>query len=132
MTRQWIEKHGLKWFLDMNEGIDHAVAQGHGWEPNTTRFFNALVVPGGSVLDIGANIGWYTMLAAQRGSRVLAVEPAPAMQEVLRQHVAANAFGGLITLRQVAVSATAQKTLTSGELRVGYSCPRQGPPNYVP
>jgi FkbM family methyltransferase len=51
----------------------------HGvWEPFESEIFSHLCQPGDVVLDLGANIGWYTVLAAKRVGnfgRVIAFEP---------------------------------------------------------
>lgn len=44
--------------------------------------------PGWRVVDIGANVGIYAMLAASRGARVVAYEPAPETFERLRGNTA--------------------------------------------
>jgi FkbM family methyltransferase len=43
-------------------------------------------------MDIGANIGLYTCLAASLGKRVIAVEPLPRNLKLLRKNLAANGF----------------------------------------
>ncbi|MGP8078102.1 MAG: FkbM family methyltransferase [Thermoplasmata archaeon] len=52
-----------------------------GWyEPAVTEVLSSLCRPNGLVVDVGANIGWYTFLAAERvgtGGRVLGFEPDP-------------------------------------------------------
>ena len=48
------------------------------WEPHTTAVFEQHVRPGMTVVDVGANVGWFSMLAAALvgpGGRVVAVEP---------------------------------------------------------
>ena len=50
----------------------------------------AKIRPGTTVVDIGANIGCFTLLAAQRASRVLAFEPFPPNLEMLRENVTLN------------------------------------------
>ncbi len=48
-----------------------------------------------TVLDIGANIGYYTLLEAARvgpAGKVLAVEPVPANMEILRHNVISNGY----------------------------------------
>src|SRR5581483_10482733 len=55
-------------------------------------------------VDIGANIGVYTILAsAVRRARVIACEPSPPAFRLLRQNVGLNNVDHLVTLRQVAI-----------------------------
>jgi FkbM family methyltransferase len=63
-----------------------------------------LLRPGGVALDVGANVGIWSLLAAKRGVHVHAFEPVPAMAERLRGHVASNSARP-ITLYQLALSA---------------------------
>ena len=63
------------------------------WNPEEYRAFRDAVHPGAVVLDVGANVGSYTLLFAMwagRAGRVFAFEPAPDAREGLRQHVALN------------------------------------------
>ncbi|WP_207477501.1 FkbM family methyltransferase [Arenibaculum pallidiluteum] len=66
----------------------------HGyWEPQETLAFCNAVQPGMTVVDIGANIGYYTILAAARvgaSGRVFAFEPDPVNAALLRENVALN------------------------------------------
>jgi FkbM family methyltransferase len=57
------------------------------------RLFKKLIVPGMVVLDIGANVGYYTLIAARlmRGEgRVYAFEPEPGNYELLVKNIKAN------------------------------------------
>jgi len=49
-----------------------------------------LVRPGGVVIDAGANLGIWSLLAAKRGGLVHAFEPVPTMVERLQKHLALN------------------------------------------
>src|SRR5436309_2773873 len=63
------------------------------WNPVEYKAFRAAVRPGATVLDVGANVGAYTlMFAAWVGDqgRVFAFEPAPDALAGLRTHVALN------------------------------------------
>jgi len=56
------------------------------FEPEETQSILSLTKPGGRFLDVGANVGYYTVLAAERvGStgRVFAIEPNDANFEIL-------------------------------------------------
>lgn len=62
-------------------------------DPLETEFVRRLVRPGDVVFDVGANIGWYTTLAARLvspGGRVHAFEPVPGTIEVLRRNCDRN------------------------------------------
>ena len=57
------------------------------------RLFAATVVPGSVVYDIGANVGFYTLLAAARvgdQGRVIAFEPLPANIDFIHRHLQLN------------------------------------------
>jgi FkbM family methyltransferase len=63
------------------------------YEPRQTALFCQRLRSGDVVFDIGANAGYYTLMAARlvgpRG-KVVACEPDPKMARYLRRHVAAN------------------------------------------
>ena len=59
------------------------------------RVIDAVVGPGATVVDVGANIGYNTVYAARRvgrRGRVIAIEPAADNVRVLRENVSANAL----------------------------------------
>jgi FkbM family methyltransferase len=74
------------------------------YEPHVTRLFRGRLRPGMNVLDIGANIGYYTMLSASlvgpTGS-VIAIEPNPESVKLLEASRRENVFGN-VTVFQVA------------------------------
>src|SRR5687767_3249523 len=77
-------------------------------EPNSVRFAGAVLQPGMVVLDVGANIGYYAMVFAQRvGPRgsVHAFEPTPVLADRLRSNAALNGFTN-VTVVQGAVGDT--------------------------
>jgi FkbM family methyltransferase len=69
------------------------IARTGEWEPNDARLFASFLRRGATVLDVGAHVGYYTMLASRavgwRG-RVVAVEPHPGNAALLRVNVARN------------------------------------------
>lgn len=72
----------------------------HGvWEPFETAVFLSLLRPGDTVLDVGANVGYYTVLAARAvggAGRVHAIEPDPDNLALLRSNLALNGLGNVV------------------------------------
>jgi FkbM family methyltransferase len=74
------------------------------YEPNVTAVFVDRLRRGMHVLDIGANIGWYTMLSASLvgpSGSVTAIEPNPDSAKLLEASRRANGFDN-VTVLQVA------------------------------
>jgi FkbM family methyltransferase len=70
-------RSGLQWSLDLHEGIDFSIYLLGAFEPALIRFYEKRIMPGQTVLDIGANIGAHTMHFARAvgpNGRVVAVE----------------------------------------------------------
>lgn len=88
-----VRRGGLRWSLDLREGIDLAIYLLGSFEPSVRRAYRRLVRPGGVVLDIGANIGAHTLpLAACVGStgRVFAFEATAFAFAKLEANIALN------------------------------------------
>ena len=71
------------------------------------RFLRTLLRPGMICLDVGANLGQFTVHMASLvgpAGRVLAFEPLPHVAERLRGHVAANGVGDVVEIHGVALS----------------------------
>ena len=69
---------GVRWELDLREGIDFAIWLRNCFEPTTVAAYRRLLRPGAVAVDIGANIGAHTLLLADAvgpTGRVVAFEP---------------------------------------------------------
>ena len=63
------------------------------WEPELSAFITAGLAPGDAFLDVGANIGYFSVLAARRvgeSGSVVAVEPSPRVFLLLEESVRLN------------------------------------------
>jgi FkbM family methyltransferase len=78
------------------------------YEKEKQTAFIAAIRPNAIVYDVGANVGFYTLLASVRagaGGRIVAFEPLPRNLQILRRHVALNRavnvdiFAGAVTDR---------------------------------
>ncbi len=81
----------------------------HGgtWETHYTDAFKRMLHTGATVVDVGANLGWYTLVAAPivgATGHVYAVEPNPRLASLLRDSLYTNGFLSWVTVFQVAVS----------------------------
>lgn len=77
------------------------------WEPETTRLFQRLLRPGMTVVDAGAQIGYYTVLSAMAvgpAGRVYAFEPDPDSLPLLRRNVRLSGYEGFVTVVPMALS----------------------------
>lgn len=64
------------------------------------------------VLDIGGNFGYYSLLAASMGCRVIAWEPVPKFAAFFRYGLLRNLFAGAVELRSRVVAAQGGVNLT--------------------
>lgn len=74
------------------------------YEPDVTAVFRRHLRPGMAVLDVGANVGWFTMLSAHLvgpAGHVLAVEPNPRNARLIEAGRRRNGYGH-VTVAQVA------------------------------
>lgn len=67
------------------------------------------VVPGEYWLDLGANIGTFSLVAAAAGARVDAYEPEPSNAEIAMRNVEANDFQDKVKIHQAAVNSSMEK-----------------------
>jgi FkbM family methyltransferase len=87
--------------------ISREIAEHGVWEPLESRVFAQLVKPGSIVLDLGANIGYYTVLAglcAGPRGQVYAFEPESHNVALLRENVALNDLGNVTVAEAAAWS----------------------------
>lgn len=80
---------------------------GH-YEPEETKVMDILAANCRSILDVGANIGLYSIRFAKRlpEARVFAFEPMPTSHAFLQRNIAANSVGGQITCFNYGLSKT--------------------------
>lgn len=82
------------------------IGGGEGYEKDVTNIINDIVKPGMICADVGANVGYFTLLLASivgPEGRVYAFEPEPTNFAFLERNIALNKFTN-VTLIQKAVS----------------------------
>jgi FkbM family methyltransferase len=110
------------------------------WNPDEYQAFRAAVRPGMTALDVGANVGAYSLLlglwVGQQGA-VFAFEPSPVIHDGLRRHIHLNGLDQIVKPVRAAVgaaSSTARFVIesTAGEGRLATSADSQAPTVDVP
>jgi FkbM family methyltransferase len=102
--RDHIDVFGHKVYLDPNDSMYLFINE--IYEPYETELISSIIKPGTVVLDIGANIGYHTLLFAKlvgQSGKVFAFEPSPANFRLLEKNVSVNGYSNVI-LEQKAVS----------------------------
>ena len=110
-----VTRSGLRWDLDLDEGIDFSIWLLGAFERRTLAAYSRYVRPGMTVLDIGANIGAHTLplarLVGPTGS-VVAIEPTAWAIGRLKANVALNPdLAGQVHARQAMLVDRAEAAL---------------------
>ena len=90
---------GKQWLAESGGKVLRVL--GGTYEPEQTRAFEELVKPGDTVLDVGAHVGYYTLLSSVlvgASGRVFAFEPNPRNYHYLDQHVYLNRCRNVTTV----------------------------------
>jgi FkbM family methyltransferase len=98
------------------------IAADRTYEPGLTELFTMLRE--GTVVDVGANVGFMSVRAARRlppGSQVLAIEPHPVRFDCLRHNIEANGLSAVVTCLNCALGAE------DGEVTIHDPHPSLGP-----
>jgi len=75
------------------------------WEPSLTRWIGQRLRPGDTFIDVGAHIGYYTLLAASlvtASGRVVAIEASPSIFTALRHNLTRNRVRNVRAVRVAA------------------------------
>lgn len=76
------------------------------WEHATTRSLGFPSTPKGDVVDVGANVGWYSMLFAQAGYKVHSFEALTSNVQMLNASICANPqFANLMNVHSATLAA---------------------------
>jgi FkbM family methyltransferase len=81
---------GTLWFDGADARLTPWIRSQGVWEADVMKLLRRTLRPGGVFVDVGANVGFHTVLAAQlvgAAGKVFAVEPAPWTLELLRANV---------------------------------------------
>lgn len=99
--------NGCRAYVDTrSRDVGVHLLHGGAWENTYTEAFKRMLKRGDRVLDVGANLGWYALVAAPivgAEGRVFAVEPNPGLARLVHDSLRTNGFSGFSRVFQVAV-----------------------------
>ncbi|MFY9725469.1 MAG: FkbM family methyltransferase [Bryobacteraceae bacterium] len=111
----WVHvEPGVTMRLDPYDYVTQAILVQRTWEPSTTQELLRHVPAGGTFVDVGAHVGWYTLKAAQvvgPKGHVIAVEPNRETLVKLRDNIRASGVSAVVVVAPVACS-DSESTLT--------------------
>jgi FkbM family methyltransferase len=114
---------GGQWFLcDLRDSIAREVCFTGLYEPQETAVVRAVLKSGMTFVDVGANWGYFTLLAAHlvgRAGRVLSLEPDPRLFQTLSSNVAMNRLSQVRALQLAAADAPGLLNLAGFDERQG-------------
>ncbi len=87
------------------------------WEPAMTRFLRDRLTPGRVFVDVGANIGWFVLVAAPLvgdTGAVVAVEASPAIHARLAAQIRENGLTNVRTVNEAAGAQDSWVTIVDG------------------
>lgn len=89
-----------KFFTIPNDFVENRICFFGVWEPIVTRLFGLIAHPGDVVVDVGANIGYYSVLASKlvgHKGKVFAIEPSESIRSRLERNFALNSLTNGLT-----------------------------------
>lgn len=89
---------GIRMRVDMTDLIQRHIYFWGQWEPDETWLLGQVLREGDAFIDIGANLGYFTLLGSHlvgRGGVVFAFDPSPQIRDRLQTNVALNECGNI-------------------------------------
>ena len=114
------EVQGHKMFLDSKDSLHLSINE--VYEPFETKIVKKEIKKGDVVLDIGANIGYYTLIFAKlvgEEGKVFAFEPDPTNFSLLKKNVEMNSYKNVVLIQKAVSNKTGKARLYLSEDNMG-------------
>ncbi len=88
-------RHGFRIQIDVSDWLGRHVYVTGEYEPPTTRLITHRLARGSTFVDVGANVGYFTLLGAKcvgGHGKVYSFEPLPAVRRRLEENIQMNQF----------------------------------------
>lgn len=111
---------GNRFYLDKDDSMRLSILG--IYEPTTVKYFQQAVKPGAIVLDIGAHIGYYTLMAAKRvgkKGKVYAFEPSKDNLILLNKNIRINKFNNVILVNKAVANSNKKSKFFINSMSTG-------------
>ena len=125
--RTFVMRDGTRMAIDLRSRTERWAYWTGEYESHATRRLAALLRPGATLLDVGANVGFFTACLGRRlqslggGGAVHAFEPFPANVDRLRRVVGLNGLDDLVTVHPFALGEAEGRLGMAADLAGGAS-----------
>lgn len=112
----------IKLWVDLEDGLGWYFFVYRNYEPYETSLIQQVVRPGMTILDVGAHVGYYTLLLALsvgETGKVIAFEPEPSNFELLRRNVLLNRLSNVICEQAAVLDHEGRTTLYLSSINKG-------------
>jgi FkbM family methyltransferase len=116
-TRTVRTRHGFQLSVELDDWLGRHVYVTGEYEPGTSRVIGDLLRPGDTVIDVGANIGYFTLLASRRigaSGTVFAFEPLPRTRDGLERNLQLNGVSNVLVRAEAASNVAGEATFYEG------------------
>ncbi|MES2953244.1 MAG: FkbM family methyltransferase [Patescibacteria group bacterium] len=114
---------GRKMIIDAEDkGGAHEYLINNNFNPYETEVFRNVIKPGMSVIDVGAHIGYFSILAADGAGptgRIYAFEPEPKNFELLKRNIALNNLTNVVCEQKALAERSGSDALYRDEQNLG-------------
>lgn len=107
LSKECIESipvQGHKMYVDLRDlGVTVWLRRKGVYHPQMTKVFKDIISEGMTIVDIGANIGYFTLIAARltgKKGKVFAFEPEPHNFDLLVRNIALNGYDNVIAVQK--------------------------------
>lgn len=104
---------GLQCYVDLGDRLGADIYYSYYQEYFDSQLLLSLIHPGATVLDIGANFGYYSLIAATKLTEtgtVIAFEPNPSAYELLQENITLNHLNNIIQAHQICLGGVEGET----------------------
>lgn len=110
---------GSRFLCSLHDIIQRFIMAFGLWEPNTTEYFRRSLKPGDGLLDIGANIGYFTLIGSRLvgpDGMVVAIEANPYTHKLLDDNIQRNGASNIRAVQCAVLGEPGRVAIYSGGL----------------